>query len=109
MKKILAIISFFVITGSLSAQTGGKQYVEIKTSAQCGTCKAAIEKAVGSVEGVKTADLDLDSKVVAVKYDGDKTTAEAIKAAIIAIGYDADELPANPEAYEGLHSCCKKE
>ena len=44
MKIIITIISFFVITGSLSAQTGGKQYVEIKTSAQCGTCKAAIDR-----------------------------------------------------------------
>ena len=108
MKKILAIISFFVITGNLSAQTGGKQYVEIKTSAQCGTCKAAIETAINNVEGVKSADLDLETKVVAVKYDSDKTTAEAIKAAIIAVGYDADEIPANQEAYDALHACCKK-
>lgn len=107
MKKIVLMLSLFIITGSLSAQS--KQYIEIKTSAQCATCKAAIEKAVGAIEGVKLADLDLDTKVIGVKYDSEKTNAAAIKTAITAIGYDADEVPADAKAYEELHSCCKKE
>lgn len=101
------MLSLFIITGSLSAQS--KQYIEIKTSAQCGTCKAAIENAVGAIEGVKLADLDLETKIVAVKYDSEKTDVTAIKSAITAIGYDADEVPADAKAYEELHSCCKKE
>lgn len=109
MRKILTIIGFLAITGSVAAQSNTKQFVEIKTSAQCGTCKAAIEKAVGNVEGVKSAELDLETKVVAVKFNGEKTNTEAIKSAITAIGYDADELAADEKAYEGLHSCCKKE
>ena len=92
------MISLFIITGSLSAQS--KQYIEIQTSAQCATCKAAIEKAVGAIEGVK---------IVAVKYDSEKTNVAAIKSAITTIGYDADEVPADAKAYEELHSCCKKE
>ena len=107
MKKILMMISLFIITGSLSAQS--KQYIEIQTSAQCATCKAAIEKAVGAIEGVKLADLDLDTKIVAVKYDSEKTNVAAIKSAITTIGYDADEVPADAKAYEELHSRCKKE
>lgn len=107
MKKIILMISLFIITGSLSAQN--KQYIEIKTSAQCGTCKAAIEKSVGAIEGVKLADLDLETKLVAVKYDSEKTDVTAIKSAITAIGYDADEVPADAKAYEELHSCCKKD
>ncbi len=109
MKKLLTIIGFLAITGSLAAQTEGKQYVEIKTSAQCGTCKAAIEKAVGNIDGVKVADLDLETKVIGVKYDSAITNVEAIRTAITAIGYDADTVPADAKAYEGLHSCCKKE
>ena len=107
MKNIFLMIVLVVITGSISAQT--KQYVEIQTSAQCGTCKAAIEKAVTSIEGVKMADLDLDTKIVAVKFDGSITNIEAIKNAISMIGYDAGEVPAETKAYDGLHSCCKKE
>jgi len=109
MRKLLTIIGFLAITGSLSAQTEGKQYVEIQTSAQCGMCKASIEKAVGNVEGVKTADLDLETKIIGIKYDAAATNVEAIRTAITAIGYDADAVPADAKAYEGLHSCCKKE
>lgn len=107
MKKLMILITFLGITMGLSAQT--KQYVEIKTSAQCGTCKAAIEKAVGQIDGVKSAELDIKTQLVAVKFDDSKTNTEAIKTAIISIGYDADEVPADAKAYDALHSCCKKE
>ncbi|MEZ5013716.1 MAG: heavy metal-associated domain-containing protein [Chitinophagales bacterium] len=112
MKKAVSIgfLMVFLSFGKLFAQDNtGKQYVEIKTSAQCGSCKATIEKALLNVDGVKSATLDLDTKVVAVKYSGDKTNVEALKNAITAAGYDADEVPADPQAYEQLHSCCKKE
>lgn len=109
MRKLLIVIAFLGITGSLAAQTEGKQFVEIKTSAQCGMCKATIEKAVGNIEGVKVAELDLATKIISVKYDAAKTNTEAIQTAITASGYDADAIPADAKAYEGLHSCCKKE
>lgn len=109
MKKLLVFMGVLLALGVQTsfAQAGGKQYVEIKTSAVCGTCKAAIETALEKVDGVKSADLDLESKVVSVKYDGDVTNLEALKTAITAAGYTADEVPANKEAYDNLHPCCK--
>ena len=111
--SITAFVLFLISTGinSLNAQTdsGGKQYVEIKTSAICGSCKATIEKAVNGVEGVKSASLDLKTKTVTVTYNAEKTTVDQIKNAIVNAGYDADELTANPDAYDHLDGCCKKE
>lgn len=111
--SITAFVLFFISTGinSLNAQTdsGDKKFVEIKTSAICGTCKATIEKAVNAVEGVKSASLDLKTKTVTVTYYADKTTTDQIKNAIVNAGYDADELTADPGAYEHLDGCCKKE
>ncbi|MBK7038868.1 MAG: heavy-metal-associated domain-containing protein [Bacteroidetes bacterium] len=83
--------------------------MDIKTSAQCGSCKSAIEKAVNNVDGVKSAELDLETKIVTVKYDVEKTNVDALKSAIVNIGYDANEVAADAKAYENLHSCCKKE
>jgi copper chaperone len=37
--------------------------------ATCGHCKATIETAMVSVQGVETADLDLDSKLLRVTHD----------------------------------------
>lgn len=110
MKKL--VFTFGVIIAcmtALNAQNSRKEYVEIKTSAVCGMCKNTIENALDNLEGVKSASLDVDSKVVSVKYDGTLTSIEAIKTAITLAGYSADELPANTEAYDKLHGCCKAE
>lgn len=110
MKKL--IFTFGVIIACMtaaSAQTSTKEYVEIKTSAVCGMCKATIEKALDNVDGIKSASLDVDSKVVSIKYDGTVTNVESIKTAITMAGYSADEVPANKEAYDKLHGCCKAE
>jgi len=92
---------------SAFAQNSGKQYVEIKTSAVCGMCKGTIETAVENVEGVKSASLDVETKVVSVKYDGDVTNLDAIKTAITKAGYSADEVPADNEAFQKLDPCCQ--
>ena len=116
-KSIKGIVSLFVITmliassNNIFAQvaTTGKNVVDIKTSAQCGSCKSAIEKAVNNVDGVKSSNLDLETKIVTVKYDVEKTNVDALKSAIVNIGYDADDVAADAKAYENLHSSCKKE
>lgn len=82
--------------------------VVIQTSAQCGTCKTTIEKALKKTKGVKKATLDLDTQKVMVKYNPKKITPNQIRKAINNAGYDADQLPANPAAYNALPACCKK-
>ena len=82
--------------------------IVIQTSAQCGTCKTAIEKALKNTIGVKKATLDLDTKKVTVKYNPSKITPDQIRKAITAAGYDADQMPAKPAAYNALPACCKK-
>lgn len=97
-------------TGCTSAQaeTGGTiEELEVKTSAKCGQCKRTIEKALHKTEGVKSADLNLDDKVVTVKYDADQTDPETIREAIAASGYDADDVPCDKEAHDGLPRCCQ--
>lgn len=82
--------------------------VKIKTSAVCEMCKARIERNLAFEKGVKEATLDVESKVVTIKYNPAKTDVAKLKANINKTGYDADELPADPKGYEKLPSCCKK-
>ena len=53
----------------------------------CDHCKASIEGAVGEVEGVTMATVDVGAKTVTVEGG----SAEAIVAAIDDAGYDVDE------------------
>lgn len=111
-KLIAVIIAAVLLLGqSIYAQTKkADKYseIKIKTSSECGMCKETIEKAMAFEKGVKTSDLNVDTKVVTVKYDAAKTTPEKIKLAISKVGYDADDVKADPKAYSKLSPCCQK-
>ncbi|MCS7005457.1 MAG: cation transporter [Cytophagales bacterium] len=102
------------LTGFLSAlllgcTPKGDAEVVIKTSAVCDMCKNTIEKKLKDVEGIASANLNVDTKEITVSYFSAKTSPEKIRKAIAEVGYDADDVKAVPEAYEKLEECCKKE
>jgi copper chaperone CopZ len=101
-------IALFLVTNIFS-QTNTVNSVDIQTSAVCGQCKKTIETELGKLPGVKLAVLNLETKIVTVRFNTEKTSEAEIKQAISAIGYAADEVPADEKAYEGLHACCKAE
>lgn len=82
--------------------------VKIQTSAQCDMCKEKIEKKLSKESGIQSANLDMKTKVITVKYLADKTDAARIKTTISKTGYDAGEIKADPAAYAKLPACCKK-
>jgi copper chaperone CopZ len=87
----------------------GIQAIQIKTSAVCDMCKETLEKAMAFEKGVKDSNLDVDSKILTVKFDPKRTSPERIKKAITLTGYDADDMPADSAAYKKLDPCCKKD
>ena len=54
--------------------------------ATCGHCKATIERTVSGIEGVRGADLNLESKRLMVEHD-DSVTSDVVAAAIAENGY----------------------
>lgn len=107
MKKLISLLFVGILfcANNVIAQT---EVVKIKTSAQCETCKATIEKHLNFERGVKSAELDNDTKILTVSYDSKKTNPEKLRIAVTKSGYDADSLMADPKAYEKLRKCCKK-
>ena len=104
------ILAFFMANSGIAQETKkGMEEIKITTSAVCGMCKNTIEKAMAYEKGVKKSSLDVDSKILTVKYDPKKTTPEKIRKAVTQTGYDADEMPADPKAYGKLDACCKKD
>lgn len=104
MKKIVLIIVLISFSLAANAQT---KKVEIKTSAICGMCKYAIEEDLTFEKGIKSADLDLDTKIVTVEFNAKKTDADKIRTRITKVGYNADDKKRDPKAYEKLPDCCK--
>jgi copper chaperone CopZ len=110
MKSFMLILLVSVANAfSAQAQTKKTETVSIHTSARCEMCKQTIESALYKVQGVVSANLDLETKNVTVVYRPAKTTADALRKAISGAGYDADEVAADPNAYENLNGCCRKD
>jgi mercuric ion binding protein len=105
LKIIFGAVLLMLGSVSLYAQA---DTVKIKTSAICDQCKERIEHDLSFEKGVKSANLDLDTKMIAVVYNPQKTTPAKIAEAITKIGYDADSLKADAKAFKKLPDCCQK-
>lgn len=78
----------------------------LKVSGNCEMCKSRIEKAAKSVNGVISANWDVNAKVIRFDFDSTVTSKGEISKAIADVGHDT-ELDKAPEAiYVDLPSCC---
>ena len=110
IKMIFTVVLFFFVVFQLHAQEKESKVdtVSIKTSAICNDCKERLEHDMAFEKGVKSVELDLDTKVLTITYKENKTTEEKLKTAVTKIGYDADEMPADQKAHDRLPACCQK-
>lgn len=53
----------------------------------CAMCKATVEKALLSLDGVEEAQANVQDKNVHVKYDGTKVTPELMRKAVAEAGF----------------------
>ena len=110
MKKLL--IPFLILLGFIACRQREQQLetVTIKAGTMvCGKCAKTISKAVYAIEGVKDVNVDVDKKMVAVKFVPLQTNLEMLERAITDAGYDANDKKRDADAYEKLDECCKLE
>ncbi len=123
MKKVILSVAVIIAMGLTSCKNETKKVEETTTTevskeiamtdlsfgvrGNCGMCKSTIEKAANSVEGVASANWDVDKKKIDVSFNDTKTDAMAIHKAIAASGYDTEKVVGSEEAYKGLPGCCK--
>ncbi len=109
---VLTVLVLFSIN-NLYASPGEIQHKKTiivnLNSMQCNMCVEKITKAINTVEGVSKVKINLDKKTATVTFNSDKTNKEEIENAITSAGYDANDKLADPNAYEKLSSCCKKQ
>jgi copper chaperone len=54
----------------------------------CDHCKTSIEGALGPLDGVRTASVDIAARAVTVSYDPDRVSDDDLRQAIEAQGYE---------------------
>jgi len=60
----------------------------------CATCPISVRKAMKRVDGVKSVEVDFETKIATVVYDPAVTTPADIAAASTGVGYPATEIEA---------------
>ena len=110
MKKKI-VLSVMVISVLSIITTFGNSKTEkiekFKVNGTCGTCENRIEKAAKSVDGVKSADWNVKTKMMVVNFDDSKTDVHKVEIAIANAGHDTEMHKAPHEAYSKLSGCCK--
>lgn len=103
-KTILTTIVLFLTVTLSFAQSKTESF---GVRGNCGMCKATIEKAANSIDGVVQAVWDKENKKMNVSFDSSKTNLKAIHQAIANSGYDTDLVKSDAKAYSNLPGCCQ--
>ncbi|WP_027879805.1 heavy-metal-associated domain-containing protein [Mesoflavibacter zeaxanthinifaciens] len=122
-KKVILSVAVIAALGLTSCKNETKKETETTTTemskdmamtdlsfgvrGNCGMCKNTIEKAANGVEGVASANWDVDKKKIDVSFDDTKTDVMAIHKAIAASGYDTEKVAGDEDAYKNLPGCCQ--
>jgi copper chaperone CopZ len=91
---------------SISSNSINVAIIQLPTL-KCKTCVRTIKNALASVDGIESADINLDSKSATVKFIPAKMDVSKIESAISQAGYDADKVKRDSAAYNNLAECCK--
>jgi copper chaperone CopZ len=103
---VIAIAAFGANLQAKDNETAKLNEIKFKTSAYSFMCKNQIENELNGREGVSEAYLDLDSKVVTVKYNPAKTSTDKIANGIKSLGYETEKMESDCSKKE--HKCCDK-
>ena len=102
---LLGSILLFAATNT-SAQGPADSTVNFKVFGVCEMCKYRIEEAV-NIKGVKSAEWNIDSKLLTLTYDPARVTIDKIHGRITNAGHDTYLKKANDAVYNSLPECCR--
>ena len=111
MRKLI-LAAVFILSGfSIHAQEklNKNAKFEIEVNGNCDMCQSRIQKAVFSVQGVKSATWSVETHQLNLILNEEKATVLDVKKAVAKAGYDTDEVKATNENYDKLPGCCQYE
>ena len=108
MKKITTLLFALLALMFVSCEnTEGFKTEKFTVYGNCGMCKKTIEASLDGVQGISSAEWDMNKDKMTVTFDPKVISIEKIHGKIAGVGYDTDEKRASDAVYEKLHSCCQ--
>ncbi len=83
---MVLVATFFAAISLFSAEP---KEINVQTNLHCGTCASKIEKKLKKTDGILETNADVDTKVVTIKFDPEKTNENDITKIISNLGYEA--------------------
>lgn len=94
------------MSGDNVKSTGMLSHKEFRVEGNCEMCKERIETAAKSVQGVETADWNVETKQLHISFNSSLTKIDIVKKVIADAGHDNDQYLASEEVYIKLPECC---
>lgn len=104
MKRMVMMMMIALSVSVVSAKTVESIF---SVNGKCSSCKARIEKAAKSVDGVKTASWNIKSHSLVITYDDAKTSPKKVQWSIVKAGHDVGKMKASDADYNRLPACCR--
>ena len=86
--RLATLVLFLASAPAVPSETDRTVVLDIEKMT-CATCPIIVRKAMQRVDGVKSADVDYESKLATVVFDEIRTTPEAISQASTDVGFPA--------------------
>lgn len=110
MKNNVAFVLLFaaslVLTAGCYRQDIRTLVVKVPAMASA-DCSKVIQDALGRIEGVVSAQPNLEEHTMSVTYDARKLAVRNIQYLISGVGFDADDLPGKPDVKAALPAGCR--
>lgn len=103
---VFAGLLLMACSNNTNNETATTSKADLKIWGNCDMCKETIEGAL-KVEGIKSADWNKDTKMMAVSYDSTKISLDQIEKDIAAAGYDTEKYRGDDHTYSELPECCQ--
>ena len=106
MKSLIltSLIAFLFAINTQAQDT--KKILKFKVLGNCEMCKKTIENSL-DVKGIKSANWNVDTKIIEVTYLSDKINEDKIYDLVAASGYDSEKKKGDDNAYKALPECCQ--
>ncbi len=110
MKKIYLLLTFLLLIASFFASAQSVKItadttISFKVYGLCEMCKARIETAAKG-RGVKSADWNVERKILTLSFMPAQISKEKIQNRIVAVGHDVENKKAKEIIYNELPPCC---
>ena len=89
MKKIVLLVFAVFLAVLANAQTKKEVVFSTEPEIHCESCVNKIKNNIRFEKGVKAINPDLNTKLVTIQYDSEKTNVEKLQKAFKKIGYEA--------------------